>query len=275
MKQLLNRPGRYEEYTDAESLQSIRHSDIHLQANGQASAQKGQGQNRALTEDRNFVRKSNDYRNEVRNSVRNTQDLSDIDNLRHKTRNYADIRAIQPERSRSPTHDKLSASSELGDVFKRLKDVPTRYRYSAEERKRSSPVNNDKTLEQNDIKSSQSRFRSDQSSGDDRNTNAYSSSKNRSKYLSMDAPDSKTDSAESGYRHKKEYTTERKENDKRDNGHTSKQDEMRSEGSDRFVERTDPSSDRKRFTVSSGARQNTNNTTPYSRSLLNSIQVRD
>lgn len=267
MKQLLNRPGRYEEYTDGESVQSIRHSDIHLQAKGHFSS-KGQGQ----TEDQNYVRKTTDFKHEGRNSARNIPDLSDIDNLRQKSRNLADIRAMAPERSRSPAQNKYSAASDLGDIFKRPKDVPPRYRYSVEERKRNlsrSPVNNDKTLEQNSRPSTLSKYGSERLPPDD------SSSKNMARYLSMDekrrseVTGNQPDSLDFG----NQYSKEGRDFNKKDIGHSSRQEGKRGEVVDRYSgDRKDPSSERSRFSMSS-PRPSRNNTTSHSRTLSSSKQV--
>ncbi|XP_053376575.1 uncharacterized protein LOC128547587 [Mercenaria mercenaria] len=276
MKQLMSKPGIYEDYTDSESLQSIRHSDLHPRVKGQHSVQKSQSQNVRLVEGGNFVRQSNDYKSSGKHTVKRVQDLSDIDNLRQKSRNSVD-RVFQSERSRSPKLDRRSAVSDHGDVFKRPKDVPKRYMLAAEDEKSNflgRTENCDTTLEQDN----RSRHGSGRVTAENMNSYAFSSYENRSKYLSVEqkGPQSSevTNSRPETKNQEHQYTLkERTVDDSTGIDHSSGPGSMKEENTKFSRETRDSGRERRRFSIGSPL-QGGSSGASYNRTLSSSKQVR-
>lgn len=272
IKNLMSKPGRQDDYTDGESLQSIRHSDLHPRVKGQHSATKGRGQNMKQAEEQNFITsKNNQYRNDVKYSDGNIQDLSNIDNLRQKS-SYPGQRAFHTERSRSHVEDHRERVSEQDGVFKRPKDVRL---FSVEDEKRilmGMSENDEKASEYKNRTKEQQILMEDDLSTRNKTSNAFSSHANRTKYSSDEhqarMSGNSNKSTEIRERDKQFISSRTVGNTERDLG--TKQTSTKVETSVRTDEETrDNRSERKRFSMGS-PRNSSNYSVSHSRTLSSS-----
>lgn len=177
VKYYMSRPERYEEFTDAASLQSIRHSDLHPRVRDQHSVHKGHGQ---------IAGKPNSVERRIYD--RNVHDISNIDNLRQKSRDHPVERAFHHERPGSPKQGQRSTLSEHKEFFQKPNDVQSSKMTSVEDEKGISVG----VYDTDDLQLTEQRKRLDERQHHDvdkqlienENNNAFSSHANRSKHLS-------------------------------------------------------------------------------------------
>lgn len=124
MKNLRGKLGRYEEYTEAESVVSIRNCDLPPRNKPLSFTRKGQGQIELQSgRDGPGGDPRMDFRKESEYGERNFRDLSNIDNLRKQHKSYPAERRVHEERSRSPVQGQKSDTTDMKDGYKRQLDV--------------------------------------------------------------------------------------------------------------------------------------------------------
>lgn len=270
LKHLMSKPGKEDDCTDGESLQSIRHSDLHSRVKGQTGSQKSQGQYGRIEDKQNFIGTRNyHYKNDIKHSSRDIQDLSNVDNLRQKTRNQVE-RAFENERSRSPKQHRGRAMEQI-DMFKKPADVQSRKLFSVEDEKRvlsGKTENSEKTAER-------TKLRDDKTPAENINSYAYSSYGNRSEFLSnekqvksMDSTNSRTELRNHDFQYTSSRVTESNENGVTTR-HSMKVDSTSTRDNEEVRE---PASERKRFSINS-PRNSSNQSVSHNRTLSSSKQV--
>lgn len=113
----MGQPGRHDDFSEVDSLMSIRYSDVHQGPKGKDGAKKGQGHteqgfDQQRSNDRKFYEQFNDRKHFDRNT-----DLSNLDNLRPKTKDHPPEKAFHQERSRSPKPPNRSKAIEHNDRY--------------------------------------------------------------------------------------------------------------------------------------------------------------